>query len=342
MIDYRELKNNKHILIAPLNWGLGHATRSIPLINKYLAKNYTVYIATSGDSLIFLQKQFPKVCFIELPDYSIKYNKGLPVWLSVFFQIPKILFSINKERNLIKHLHNKHPFKEIISDNRYGVYVKGIKNSIVCHQLNLLTSKNLFSRIINSIHFSLLNKFDNILVPDYPELVQRISGLMSEKTSDKVRFINPQSYLSVNNTVGKNKTILIFLSGLEPYRSILENKLLEVVQSPFLKDYTINCIGGSLNNTLNHKYKSINYKSFLVGNDLTNEIENASVIIARSGYSTIMDIHQLTKKRIILIPTPGQTEQEYLANYLSNKFSYFYTIRQKEISEKKLIEYITN
>jgi UDP:flavonoid glycosyltransferase YjiC (YdhE family) len=67
---------NKTILIAPLNWGLGHATRCIPIIKALQENNYIPIIASDGIALELLQKEFPYVQTLKLPSYKIEYAKN--------------------------------------------------------------------------------------------------------------------------------------------------------------------------------------------------------------------------------------------------------------------------
>lgn len=332
------------VLIAPLNWGIGHATRSIPLIQLHLQRGDQVFIASSGQALVLLQKHFPLLTCYTLPDYGIKYHKNIPVWLSVFLQGGKIMSAIRQEQIRIQELNQSHLFDLIISDNRYGIYHPDVKSQLICHQLNPISPFKFTRRLIERIHRYLCKPFHEILVPDYLEEESKLSGTLSSPSLNWspqiVKYIKPLSQLNVLPTTEKQIKghILVLLSGIEPQRSILEQYLLKTFKN---KEYSVTIVGGKVLNTKkpNTDFK---YYSFLNKEALELEINKAEFILCRSGYSTIMDIHNLVNKHIIFIPTPGQTEQEYLAKYLSDKFEHMYMQTQHNLCLTQLIENITN
>jgi len=326
------------VLIAPLNWGLGHATRCIPIIESHIEKGHKVYIASSGRSMAFLCSKFPKLNRIELPDYDIKYHRYLPVWLSVLFQSVKILSKIKKEYSLIEKLQNTEKFDLIISDNRYGVYSKQTKSVFICHQLNPISPFGITQVIVEYVHRSLCKDFTEIWVPDYEQRSMKLSGKLSElklKWKQEVKFIFPLSQLELQHKSTSEVAVLVLLSGLEPNRTIVEQVLLKILKDV---NYPIVFVGGT---PLERNINNISYHSFLNKKELEKEINRASIIICRSGYSTVMDLHKEAHKHLIFIPTPGQTEQEYLAKYLSNKFDNTLEIKEKHL-EKKLLQLIEN
>lgn len=330
------------VLVAPLNWGIGHATRSIPLIEFHLDQGNEVIIASSGDALTLLKRRFPELKYFSLPDYHIKYHKSLPVWFSVFMQSYKIRRQIRREYKCVQQLCKDISFDLILSDNRYGVHHKDIPSEFICHQLNPIVPLPLFQPLVERIHQYLCKPFNQILIPDYSDSGKQLSGILSKTAlnwDNDIKFINPLSQLSLKSNVNPiSGRILVLLSGIEPKRSHLENILLEGLIH--VKNEVV-VVGGRLDNgtTL---HTQVTYHSFLDRQDLEREINQAEYIICRSGYSTIMDLHQLTNKTIVLIPTPGQTEQIYLAEYLSTKYKHFVQYSQNRNAIKALIENITN
>lgn len=326
------------VLIAPLNWGLGHATRCIPIIVSHIEKGHKVYIASSGRSMAFLCSKFPDLEKIELPDYEINYHRNLPVWLSVSLQGMKILSKINKEYTLIEKIQKKERFDLIISDNRYGVYSKQTKSVFICHQLNPISPFGIGQITIEYLHRNLCKHFKEIWVPDFEKKEIKLSGKLSElklKWQQEIKFISPLSQLTIQNNSIITGHILVLLSGLEPNRTMVEDVLISIL-SP--TRFSVVFVGGS---PIEKNINSNTYHSFLNKKELELEINKASIIICRSGYSTIMDLHKESEKKIIFIPTPGQTEQEYLANYLSNKFDFMFKVKEKHL-EKKLLQLIEN
>jgi UDP-N-acetylglucosamine transferase subunit ALG13 len=307
------------VLVAPLDWGLGHATRCIPLIEKLLIAGFKVIIAAEGDQKILLQQAFPNLEIVHLRGYRLKY--GLTKWrtiLKIIFQIPKILISINREnkwlRNFIKHNH----LDIIIADNRFGLYNRKILSVFITHQLHIKTSLGKLSEaIIQKINYHFINKFNYCWVPDAAG-EKNLAGELSHpviKPMTKIMYTGFLSGISKQPVPVINK-LLILLSGPEPQRSTIENMLLAQ-----LNHYTqpVILVRGlpAATDTI-PAAASFTVYNFLTGQQLEKVINQSDMIISRSGYSTIMDVLPLGKK-CIFIPTPGQAEQEYLAAYLANK-----------------------
>lgn len=329
------------VLIAPLNWGIGHVTRSIPIILNHIQKGDTVFLASSGDAFLFLQNRFPNLNLFELPDYKIQYSNTIPVWLSVSLQSLKVFNAILKEQNLLKELQENHNFDLIISDNRYGIYHSDIPSHFICHQLNPKSPFSIFQKGVEYVHRYLCKPFDTILVPDYKN--SSLSGNLSKlqlEWENKIKFIGPLSQLEINQKQTNSTHVLVLLSGKEPQRSKLERQIVNQLSNC---PNSITIVGGRIDSleTTSVNANGITYFPFLNKRELESEIERASIIICRSGYSTIMDLHLLTDKRIILIPTPGQTEQEYLAESLNTKFKHFETQKQNQLNLLSLIKNVT-
>jgi len=330
------------VLIAPLNWGIGHASRSVPIINKHLRLGHEVFIASSGDALVFLQRRFPNLKTYNLPDYNIKYHQRIPVWLSVSFQSLGIYKQIKLEQKYTEILCRKMEFDLIISDNRYGVNCPNIYTQLICHQLNPKSPSKRIQLFIEFLHRFLCKPFDEILIPDYKEEHKSLSGMLSKTTlhwPQKITFLNPLSHLRVNSvSEAIEGRILVLLSGVEPKRSILESKIIKSLSG---EHRNVVIVGGTFK-LESPPLNQVKYYPFLDQQKLEKEIDDAEIIICRSGYSTIMDLHQLINKKIILIPTQGQTEQVYLANYLSLKFKHLFIGSENVIDLKRLIKNITD
>jgi len=207
----------------------------------------------------------------------------------------------------------------VISDNRYGFTHKTAHCVLITHQLNIKAPFILF--MANFINRAYINKFNEVWVPDYKEKNLRLAGELSDpgKISIPVNYIGPQSALVHSTPVKRDSErsdYLILLSGVEPQRTILENIL--ITRMAFLQKKII-LVRGS-NTHLSVEDKNIKVMDFCFGEQLRDLIVNADTVICRSGYSTLMDLHLLHKNKLILIPTPGQTEQEYLASYWHEKF----------------------
>lgn len=303
--------NNK-IIVAPLNWGLGHATRCVPIIRFLLANNYTPILASDGISLKFLQKEYPDLESFELPSYNISYSKNLK-W-SLLFQIPKILKAIRKEKQWIADFISKRDdVIGIISDNRFGVRHHSVPSVYITHQLNVLSGFTTF--LSSAIHQIYINKFDECWVPDTKE--HTLSGKLSKakKLSIPIKFIGALSRLKKNKLPIKND-VLIILSGIESQRKQLEELLIEKFQN---STKTIVLVQGLVeDNQKESIVKGIKVYNYLLSDALEKEINQSEVIVCRSGYSSIMDLAVLHKKAFF-IPTKNQSEQEYLAKHLQEQ-----------------------
>lgn len=301
------------VLVAPLNWGLGHASRCILVIKFLIANNYVPVIASDGEALAFLKKEFPKLRTVELPSYNIQYSKigFLLKWklLSSFFSIRK---AVKQEQNIVSKLVKSEKFVGIISDNRFGVYHKGVPSIYITHQLQVLSGVTTFFSTF--FHQRIISKYHSCWVPDY-EGDLNLSGALSNRKNNKI----PVSYIGnlsrfkfLKNTIKYD--ILVLLSGPEPQRSLLENKMLKELKNFKGK---ILLVRGSLD-CVQNKNNSFDSVDYLLSEDLEEVISASKFVIARSGYSTIMDLAKMNKK-VFFIPTPGQTEQIYLAKNLQNK-----------------------
>lgn len=334
-----ETKNQKPktILVAPLNWGIGHTTRCIPIINALIKKGITPILASDGDALLLLQKEFPKLKSYTLPSYDIQYSKNAAfLKLKLFFQIPKILRQIKKEQKVVQHIIDKENINGIISDNRFGVHSNKIKSVYITHQVEVLSG---FTTLFTTkLHQKIINKFNACWIPDIkgiPNLSGKLSNTKNLKT--KVKFLGLLSRFNKENIVEKviyKYDILILLSGPEPQRTLLEKKLISEFKNSTKKIVFVRGIISDKNQIANTKY--ITYKNYLLQTELEKAINESELIISRSGYSTIMDLAVLQKK-VFFIPTPGQTEQEYLAKHLKElKIAPFSS--QKEFTISKLDE----
>jgi len=300
------------IIVAPLNWGLGHATRCIPIIQALIKDNFTPIIASDGAALQLLQKEFPNLKCYELPSYNIRYTKnGKNLRYSLLLRLPRIWKAIKEEKAIIDDIIRKEDISGIISDNRFGVRSKKVSSIYITHQINVLSGNTTF--ITSKIHRKLISKFDVCWVPDY-ELKPDLAGKLSHAkgTTLNIKYINPISRFTFKKT-DKKYDLLVLLSGIEPQRGILEKRLLNELKSyskPVL--FIRGIISGIEIFSSNKNLSIVNY---MLQENLETAISKSDVILSRSGYSTIMDLEKLNAKAFF-IPTPGQFEQEYLAKYM--------------------------
>ena len=335
------MKGKKRILVAPLNWGIGHATRCIPIISELEKNNFEVIIAASGRSLELLSYEFPKIQFIKFEDYKISYSSSIPMALNIFLQIPKIIFGIYNENNKLYTIIKDFKIDGVISDNRYGLFSKTTPSVFITHQLKIKSS--FLENIIQKINYYFINKYTQCWIPDYKK--NGLAGELShpkENTKNHI-YIGPLSRFKKNNSK-PHYDILAIVSGPEPQRSIFE-KILTTQLIGHKKECLL--VQGKPESKYYDKINSLTIKSHLSAIELNQAILNSKLVICRSGYSTIMDLFTL-EKNAILVPTPGQTEQEYLAQYLSkenlfqhqNQKTFSISIAQKQSKRFTKLSYI--
>ncbi len=310
------LPSSPKVLIAPLDWGLGHATRCIPVIHQLLRDNCQVVIAASGAVEVLLRTEFPDLRFIPLFGYNIRYaSAGQWLPLKMILQIPWLLSAIRKENKWLRQLVATEAFDAVISDNRYGLHHPKLPCAFITHQLRIKSPFRWMENLLQRINYRLINRFTECWVPDAaeaPTLAEELSH-PARRPRLPVWYTGPLSRFSPGAATEK-KHLLILLSGPEPQRTLLEKDLLRGLKTykepvvmvrglPAAKD------GLALGN-------NVTVYNHLPAAKLAALLHEASFVIARCGYSTVMDL-AATGSRGILIPTPGQTEQEYLAKHLT-------------------------
>ena len=321
------------ILVAPLNWGIGHATRCIPIIEDLLAAGYTPLIASDGEALQLLQHRFPDITYIALPSYKVSYSKnGKMLWFKLLAQLPHFIRTYRKEVDMIQNSVSEHAIDGIISDNRFGAYCKGVPSVYITHQIRVKTG--IFSFLSTKIHAFFIRKHRRCWVPDLAEK-PNLSGVLSHGVSLSV----PVDYIGVLSRFEPESRpekydYLVLLSGPEPQREILENILLKSFANTtkrvcFIRGIVTEKVTSTQNG-------NIRFYNFLFGKKLQDIINESAVVIARSGYSGIMDLKKLRKKAFF-IPTPGQSEQCYLARYMKHQKIAPYSL-QKDFKPEMLAD----
>jgi len=320
------MKANK-IIIAPLNWGLGHATRCIPIINRLITLGYAPVLASDGQALTLLQKEFPDLEVLQLSSYQIKYKK--PFILGVVTAIPHIINGVIKENRILKGYiqENKFEIAGIISDNRLGIYHTEIKSVYITHQLNI--QAGIFSGFVNYIHHYFIKKHQCCWVPDQENSIY--SGVLSKHKNIKASYIGVLSRFRFKPATPKYD-LLILLSGIAKQRNDFEKIIKEQIHH--YKGKVLLVRGDIKNKSIYNYPDNVEVKDYLLTNELEKTILASKLVLCRSGYSTIMDLTALNKPAF-LIPTPGQTEQEYLAKYLNGK-GWFKTCSQFFFNVKML------
>lgn len=317
MSDICKVKTKKHILVAPLNWGLGHATRCIPIIHALLSQSHKVTIASDGEALALLKKEFPALPSVSLPSYNIVYTKkGKDLKRKLLSQLPTIYKTIKAEHKELCRLLNELKIDGVISDNRLGLYSKKVPTVIISHQLQVLSGRTTW--LSTSLQRRYLHKFTECWVPDLEGDIN-LSGILGhppKKLKIPTRYIGPLSRM-IAREEEITYTAVAILSGPEPQRTLLEETILKtfkkldgeflIVQGHITEEQEIKKIG-----------RHITMINFLKSTELEKAINQSNYVLARSGYTTVMDL-AVMKKKVFFIPTPGQTEQEYLADRLKDQ-----------------------
>lgn len=333
------------ILIAPLDWGLGHTTRCFPIVKALLEQHVTVYMAASGASATLIARNFPSITILPIDGYDIRYSRKRSGFAAkIILQIPKLLRAVKREQKWLQQQQQIHQFDAVISDNRYGLHATHISTVVLTHQLQILSGwSNGLDNLLRKLHYKLLNRFDECWVVDkekdgisgklaHPKVLPvhaRYMGILSQ-------FMTKQSAI---DSVALNQSILLLLSGPEPMRTMFEQALLQQVLT--LPEQHFILVAGNVNAETPHQLPSnLEYHAALNADELLPILQGAKLVICRSGYTTIMDLCVVGKKAV-LVPTPGQSEQEYLAKYLSTTGK-FTTMNQSELNLKQAIMSISN
>ena len=312
------------ILIAPLNWGLGHATRCIPLVRQHLEQGDEVVLAGDGDSLLLLQRHFPQLRVIHLPSLELRYTANDQQRGFYLRAIPALLrFTIADHYYLRQQLAIEH-FDLVISDNRFGFFTRQTRCVYITHQLYIRLPRRLriFQPLARAVHACIINRYHEVWVPDYADKEHNLAGALCHggRLDHKVKYIGPLSRFSSPHPspIAHHPSpyrLLALLSGLEPQRTIFERQLLErATQS----GESILLVQGLPSRPQTHIQRgNITIVPHLSDEELLPLLYQSTTIIARSGYSTIMDLAVLgLLHKAELHPTPGQSEQEYLASRL--------------------------
>ena len=327
------------ILVAPLNWGLGHASRCVPLVQQFIDEGHEVIIAGDGVSLTLLRRHFPKLRYVYLAPLNLRYGKGRrQVWAMVK-AMPHLLSWAMKDHAILQAVLREERFDMVLSDNRFGLYPSkkskeanpNLRSVYMTHQLHIFLpcGWRWLERLAERLHARVCAKYKEVWIPDYEEKERSLSGELGHpKLSNfkfqisNLKYIGPQSrfepYRDVHNANEMGTETVAVLSGLEPQRTILER---EIAARYAGKEERVLIVQGLLNRpNTRMKRGNITLVPYLGDEELAGVLHGARHIIARSGYSTIMDLEALgVLGKTELIPTPGQSEQEYLAFWVQKR-----------------------
>ncbi|WP_343667319.1 glycosyltransferase [Chitinophaga sp.] len=327
----------KTVLVVPLDWGLGHATRDIPIIHELLNAGCNVVIAAEGKHAALLGQEFPQLTILPLPGYRIQYaQKGWFFGPKIIQQIPQIIKSIRYEQRWLKQVVKEHNIDAVISDNRFGLYHRDIPTVIISHQLLIKTPfGGIIETILQKINYSYIRKYGACWIPDYAGS-NNLSGVLGhpKKLPPNTTYLGCLSRFENRPDVPKKYDLLVLISGPEPQRSNLEKMVLEqVAELPISALIVSGKPGTPETKQVTARIQQVNH---LNAKELNEAMLGTDMVLSRSGYTTLMDLVKLNKKAI-LIPTPGQSEQEYLGKFLMKK-GVFYNVNQSEFRLKQALE----
>ena len=334
-------------LVAPMNWGLGHASRCIPLVRRLIREGHEVILGGDGESLTLLRKHFPKLRYTYLAPLNLRYSAGKSQVWAMLKALPKLFLWSLKDHAMLQAVLREEPIDYVLSDNRFGLYINRPSTNdhlpttiYLTHQLHIMLPCpwRWLEPLVARLHARIYTRFNKVWIPDYEDADKSLAGELSHlKISNlksqisNLHYIGPLSRFedydrSQDNPIAQNYTVVAVLSGLEPHRTLLEK---EIVARYLDTDEQVLIVQGLVNRpNTRFKRRNITLVPSITDTELVPVLMNAKHIIARSGYSTIMDLHALgllpsknetPNLQIELIPTPGQPEQEYLSAYFAEK-----------------------
>ena len=308
------MANPPRILVTALNWGLGHAARSLPVIEALERRGAVLRLASDGDALALWRAERPDLPTLDLPSYRISYRTGSMV-RNFIPQLPHLVRTVRAEHARLTEYQRTYAFDAVVSDNRYGCYLPGVPSIFLTHQLRIRMPAPWPSAPANWVNHYLIRRFSQCWVPDLPEAPGLAGALAHGPGLPPAVYLGPLSRFPALPSKKQYAWVAV-LSGPEPQRSYLEQAIRRQVDrlpGPGL------VIGGLPRELVSENWSDrVTYRSFLPGAELAAVLAAAGVVICRSGYSTLMDLARLGSK-VLLVPTPGQTEQEYLARSLARQ-----------------------
>lgn len=322
------------ILFGVFDWGIGHATRDIPLITELL-KSHEVHILATGRGLKLLRDYFADRCvYYDVPSVYSPYTRTRFFQLTFVLSLPKMMRSLQRAREKSREVIAAGRFDKVISDCRYDVYDTPDNSYLINHQVRFKTPFGA-ERIFEKLLAAKEQKYKYVIVPDFEK--QSLSGRLSHDLryihKDRIKYIGILSHLRKRN-VTEDIDYFISISGPEPQRTVLQKKMMELVGQ--LEGKVVVACGIPESNA-NHSRGNVQFYNFLNAEQQADVMNRAKFIIGRPGYTTVMELAELDKKKALFVPTPGQTEQEYLAHYYEGQ-GHFHCVSQYRLQLKKNVE----
>jgi len=318
------MRNPPKILLCPLDWGLGHASRCVPIIRALLERGCEVLLGTAGIQEAFYAKEFPDLAQVPAPPYNIRYPEHgwqMPLWL--IREAPRLRRLVSAEQRWTENICAQHGITLVISDNRFGCFSRKVPSIYITHQVRIAFPKpfHIFEKLGEALHLRIQRQFKKVWIPDWQN-EDNLAGRLSHSgiVDGLHQFIGPLTRFApataLEKMANKDCDLLILLSGPEPQRSLIEGLTLNMLEN---RPERVILIQGRPGLTAPQSHlPNVKILPHASTDDLRAMILSSQMILCRSGYSTLMDLQVLGAKAV-LVPTPGQTEQECLAADLRKK-----------------------
>ena len=315
-----DCKKKPLLLFSPLDWGLGHTTRCIPLLRQFFALGFRIVVACNSTQKRVLGEELAQLEFVPLEGYDVKYSRNPALLrMKITAQLTNILTKVNLENRWVRRYAAENGVSLLVSDNRYGFRHPSVPSIFITHQLAPKTGISArIDRLVQKFLYRYINRFTECWIPDSPSS-KNLSGILSHTNNNPaipVQFIGPLTRFEQLPDAGEEDFLLIILSGPEPQRSLFEKNLLEQLKA--VKKKIVFVRGLPETNAMPGQLPNVEFYNHLSADRLNRVAQQAQLVICRAGYTSLMDMLAL-KKKMIVVPTPGQPEQEYLAAYLSAK-----------------------
>jgi len=302
--------DDARILVAPLDWGLGHATRCVPIIKALITHGAVPVIGADKGPLALLRAEFPQLEHVRIPGIVVRYGKGPSQTWAMAKQFPAMLRSVREEQLLFDRLRKDLRLDAVISDQRFGIRAGELPSVLITHQIFPFSPMG--QAILRRINRGQIDRFDRCWIPDMP----KIPGLAGELSHGHhvpghARYLGPVSRFGDGDVPASSESyrVVAVISGPEPQRTIFEQ---EVIKQLRAVDGRHLVVSGTPGQQEERREGNIRTVPHLGAEALRNALLGAEFIVSRSGYTTLMDLHALGRSAL-LVPTPGQPEQEYLA-----------------------------
>ncbi|MDK1031770.1 MAG: glycosyltransferase [Planctomycetia bacterium] len=330
----------KRILVSPLSWGLGHATRDLPVIREFLRRGHHVTVAATGRGFTLLQQEVPECEFVELKDYPVPYSHSRFFLPRFVWSMPKMLSAMKRERLAVGKFLRENRFDIIVSDNRFNVYHRGIPTFFISHQVRFKLPSHLawFEPLTEKFNQNYYRRFLRVIIPDIEDEERNLTGRLAHglwfSAPGKIYYAGILSSVQ-RMDVDEDIDYFISVSGPEPQRTVFE-KIILAQASRLAPARIVITLGKPEARGVRELGRGIKVHSYLDRRGQQEMMNRAKMVVCRSGYTTVMELAELGKKALF-VPTPGQTEQEYLSRMYERK-GLFHSVSQYDLDLKRDVE----